>query len=102
MGHGALFQWFQEELGVSGAGVAIAVVKVEAYGALDQGGGLGWPGWRPGVAWEPRRLRSPPVSPFVHFRAQHSPLQEVFCSCSLFSSDPKRMGESSHAEGGSG
>ena len=41
MGRGALFQWFQEELGVSGAGVAIAVVQVEAYGALDQGGGLG-------------------------------------------------------------
>ena len=41
------------------------------------------------------------VFPFVHFRAQHSPLQEVFWSCSLFSSDPKIMGGSSHAEGGS-
>ena len=66
---------------------------VEAWG--DQGGGLG-------VAWEPRRLHFPSVFPFVHFRAQQSLLQEMFWSCSLFSSDPKRMGESSHAEGGSG
>lgn len=67
--------------------------RVEASGGL--GGALG-------VAWEPRRLRFPSVFPFVHFRAQHSPLQEMFWSCSLFSSAPKRMGESSHAEGGSG
>ena len=38
---GCLFQWFREELGVSGAGVAIAAVQAEAHGALDQGGGLG-------------------------------------------------------------
>ena len=76
-----------------GPGWRPGVTRVEASGGL--GGGLG-------VAWEPRRLRFPSVFPFVHFRAQHSPLQEMFWSCSLFSSDPKRIGESSHAEGGSG
>ena len=77
MGHGALFQWFQEELGVSGAGVAIAVVKVEAYGALDQGGGLGWPGWRPGVAW---------VEAWGGLGAQAPPLPASFPLCTLQSS----------------
>ena len=74
--------------------MAIAVVQAEARGALDQGGDLG-------ATWEPRPLCFLAVFPFVPFRAQHSPLQEVFWSCSLFSSDPKIMGGSSHAEGGS-
>ena len=77
---------------------------MEPRGYCSCAGGSSWclgPGWRPGATWEPRPVCFLAVFPFVHFRAQHSPLQEVFWSCSLFSSDPKIMGGSSHAEGGS-
>lgn len=68
-------------------------------------------GRKPVVPWTRVEAWGRPGSPgpsashqfsLVHFRAQHSPLQEMFWSCSLFSSDPKRMGGSSRAEGGSG